>query len=121
MPRLLLALSLALTPTLTLPAADWTQFRGPTAQGHADDARPPTEWSPSRNVAWKLPVPGLGWSSPVVSGGTVFLTTAVPRGDGPKPDYSLRVLRVSQVKAGVIVWDKEVFREEGADAPAIHK
>src|SRR5262245_1335892 len=56
---------------------DWPQFRGPTGQGHSDQRGLPVEWSESKNILWKSPVPGLGWSSPVVAGGRVWLTTAV--------------------------------------------
>src|SRR4051794_23854631 len=52
-----------------LPAAvtaDWPQFRGPTAQGHADKADPPVTWGPKKNVRWRTEVPGSGWSSPVI-------------------------------------------------------
>jgi outer membrane protein assembly factor BamB len=63
-------------------AEDWPQFRGPTGQGHSTERGLPVEWSESRNVKWKVPVGGRGWSSPVVSDGRVWLTTAVHRGDG---------------------------------------
>ena len=58
-------------------AEDWPQFRGPTGQGHSAERGLPLEWSDSRNVIWKTPVPGRGWSSPVVSGGRIWLTTAI--------------------------------------------
>ena len=58
-------------------ASDWPQFRGPTGQGHAADAAVPLEWSETENVTWKTPVPGLGWSSPVVADGRLWLTTAL--------------------------------------------
>ena len=58
-------------------ASDWPQFRGPTGQGHAADAAVPLEWSEIENVTWKTPVPGLGWSSPVVADGRLWLTTAL--------------------------------------------
>jgi outer membrane protein assembly factor BamB len=120
MPRLLLLSSLTLTLALTPSAADWPQFRGPTQQGHADaGADPPTEWGPGKNVAWRTEVPGQGWSSPVVAGGRVFLTTAVPRGDGPRPDQSLRAVALDAA-SGKVVWDVEVFRQDGASAPPIH-
>jgi outer membrane protein assembly factor BamB len=62
---------------LTLHAADWPAFRGPTGQGHATEQGLALGWNEDRNIVWKSPVPGLGWSSPVVSGGRVWLTTAV--------------------------------------------
>ena len=69
-------------------AEDWPQFRGPTGQGHSTERDVPLEWSESRNVRWKTPVPGRGWSSPVVSAGRVWLTTAVTERGGA----SLRAL-----------------------------
>jgi outer membrane protein assembly factor BamB len=57
-------------------AEDWPAFRGPTGQGHSSEQNLPLEWSESRHVIWKAPVPGRGWSSPVVAGGRVWLTTA---------------------------------------------
>ena len=60
-----------------LPAEDWPAFRGPTGQGHSAERGVPFEWSESRNVAWKTPIPGLGWSSPVVAGGRVWVTTSI--------------------------------------------
>ena len=49
-------------------AEDWPAFRGPTGQGHSTERGLPLEWGESRNVRWTTPVPGLGWSSPVVAG-----------------------------------------------------
>lgn len=56
----------------------WPSFRGPQASGIGDGQRPPVTWDAlgSRNVAWKVPLPGLGHSSPVVWGDRVFVTTA---------------------------------------------
>lgn len=101
-----------------LPAADWNQFRGPEQNGHSK-ANLPVEWSPTKNVAWKVPVPGKGWSSPVVQNGLIYLTTAVPRGDGPKADQSLRVLALDGTNGGTI-WDREVRMQIGSKAPNIH-
>jgi outer membrane protein assembly factor BamB len=63
-------------------AQDWPEFRGPTGQGHSTEQGLPAEWSESRNVVWKSPVPGSGWSSPVIADGRVWLTTAVDDGGG---------------------------------------
>ena len=48
---------------------DWPQFRGPGGQGHSTEHGLPVEWSETKNIAWKVPVPGRGWSSPVVAAG----------------------------------------------------
>lgn len=60
--------------------ANWPQFRGPGALGVADGSGFPDRWSTKENVAWKKEIPGRGWSSPVVWGDRVFLTTAVSEG-----------------------------------------
>jgi hypothetical protein len=89
-------------------AEDWPQFRGPTGQGHSIELGLPLEWSESQNVVWKTPVPGLGWSSPVVSGGRVWLTTAVENPDEPA---SLRVLAFD-AQTGQEVLNLELFSIE---------
>ena len=65
----------------------WPQFRGPDGQGHSSERGVPLEWSETRNIAWKTPIPGLGWSSPVVANGKVWITTAIEQ-----RGISLRVL-----------------------------
>ena len=65
------------------PAADdryWPQWRGPRSTGVAPAGDPPTEWSETRNVCWKVPVPGDGSASPVIWGERLFLLAAVPAG-----------------------------------------
>src|SRR5687768_6884052 len=60
-----------------LAADEWPQFRGSLAGVAADDPALPDTWSTTRNVAWKADIPGIGWSSPVVWGDHVFLTTVI--------------------------------------------
>ena len=84
-------------------AEDWPQFRGPTGQGHSAERGLPLEWAEGRNVIWKSRVPGRGWSSPVVSGGRVWVTTATEdRG------ASLRLLAFD-VETGRQALDVEAF------------
>jgi outer membrane protein assembly factor BamB len=59
---------------------NWSSYRGPTDQGHANSANLPTHWSESENVAWKIKIPGKGRSTPVVWGDRVWLTTATEDG-----------------------------------------
>jgi len=94
-----------------LPAEDWPQFRGPDGQGHSGERSLPLEWSETRNVRWKVPVPGSGWSSPVVANGRVWLTTAteVPAERGKRPGLSLRALAFD-VDSGRALLDVELFR-----------
>jgi len=57
-------------------ASDWPQFRGPNGDGHADKNKVPITWSETNNVKWKTAIHGRGWSSPVVWGKQIWLTTA---------------------------------------------
>jgi outer membrane protein assembly factor BamB len=56
---------------------DWPQFRGPDGQGHAPAGHIPANWSETDKVVWKTAIPGRGWSSPVISDGVCWMTTAV--------------------------------------------
>lgn len=84
-------------------ADEWPQFRGPDGQGHAPQAEPPLEWSDTSNVVWKTPIPGLGWSSPVVGGSQIWLTTA------HEPSRTLRAICLDR-GTGRVLHDVEVFR-----------
>lgn len=59
---------------------DWTHFRGTNMDGHAQVESAPIEWSATENVVWKMPVKGLGWSSPVVFNNQIWLTSAAKDG-----------------------------------------
>src|SRR6516164_702826 len=56
---------------------DWTQFRGPDNSGVSPDSQAPSQWSDTTNLAWSQKIPGYGWSSPIVVGDKIFVTTAV--------------------------------------------
>jgi outer membrane protein assembly factor BamB len=82
----LLTGSLFAAIVVTTARADWPEFRGPYGNGFvaADDQREaiglPTTWSETENVRWKTQIPFLGWSTPVVMGGQIWLTTATDDG-----------------------------------------
>jgi outer membrane protein assembly factor BamB len=63
----------------------WPRFRGPHAGVISDDPNLPEEWNETKNVAWKVSVPGLGWSSPIVWDDHVFVTSAISAGIEPAP------------------------------------
>jgi outer membrane protein assembly factor BamB len=69
-------------------AENWNQFRGAHA-GIVGDAELPTEWAADKHVVWKVLVPGVGWSQPVVWGERIFITTAEATNQ-PKPDPNNR-------------------------------
>ena len=101
--RSVLPIALALLlPTAVAGAGDWTEFRGPGQQGHSDELGLPLTWSPTEHVVWKTDIPGLGWSSPAIAGGKIWLTTGVDDG------RSLRVLRLD-AGSGAAEQSIEVF------------
>lgn len=104
--RTIFILALAFT-VFTVHAEDWPQFRGPAGQGHSSERGVPLEWSESRNVMWKVPVEGLGWSSPSVAGGRVWLTTAMEK----QFPVSLRAIALDSA-TGREVLNVEVFTVE---------
>jgi outer membrane protein assembly factor BamB len=105
MPSARLLPVLILWPALAPAGENWPEFRGPTADGHSDSAGVPLTWSETENVAWKTPIHGRGWSSPVVWGAQVWLTTATE--DGRKL-FAVCVDRAT----GEIVHDRQVFDVE---------
>ncbi|MEW4529782.1 PQQ-binding-like beta-propeller repeat protein [Maioricimonas sp. JC845] len=80
----------------------WPQFRGPDGQGHVSSDNIPLEFGESENLTWKTAIPGTGWSSPVVLGDQIWMTTALDDG------HSLRAVCVSR-DDGSILHDVEVF------------
>ncbi len=114
-------------------APEWTQFRGPGARGVAEGANLPERWSAGENVAWKTDLPGRGWSSPIVTGGRVYLTTVVNQGeseepkkglyfggDRGKPPESVHQWKVYclELATGKVLWDQ--LCHEGQPESSIH-
>ena len=133
-PRPLLALAVALLQVISVVAGDSPQFRGADSRGVVEDnPRLPEQWSETENVAWKVAVPGRGWSSPIVWGDKVFVTTVVSEGEteAPKPGlyfggdrpipptaaHQFRVLCLD-FATGKTLWDTEVHH--GAPAGSVH-
>ena len=126
--RLTLALALLLvTPLVTGPASPdtvWPQFRGPAGRATSAIDTLPVSWSTTMNVAWKADVPGRGWSSPIVWGDQVFVTTAVSPGAFKQPspgiygnDYAADLLKSgaseSEMLEKVMARDVELPKESG--------
>jgi len=83
-------------------AENWPWFRGPTRQGISSETNVPTYWSKSSNIVWQLPVEGEGWSSPIIYGNKLFITTATDQG------RNFRLLCVDTIN-GKLLWNKSVF------------
>jgi outer membrane protein assembly factor BamB len=106
----------------------WPQWRGPRATGVSTTADPPTEWSETKNLRWKIEIPGRGSNTPVVWGDRVFLTTAVPvaadLGASHQPRGGIRpavphkfVVMAIDRKTGKVVWEqtaREATPHEGS-------
>ena len=94
--------------------ADWPEFRGPWGDGHASapgDTQPvglPLHWSETNNVKWKTEIPYRGWSTPVVMGGQVWLTTATLEGH----DFFAIGL---DAETGVIRFNEKVFHSDNPE------
>jgi outer membrane protein assembly factor BamB len=118
----LLMLALAIPATA---ADNWPRYRGPGALGVAEDAELPDSWDTSKNVEWKRDIPGRGWSSPIVWGNRVFLTTVAnagktedarkglyfggDRSKASKDVHEWRVLCLD-LATGKIVWNEVVHK-----------
>jgi outer membrane protein assembly factor BamB len=115
-----------LSPLNTLASdANWPQFLGPAARALSSNANLPDRWSATENVAWKTPIPGRGWSSPIAWGDRVFLTTVVgqdgaelpqkglyrggERPDIPSSEYQWKVLCLDLL-SGKVLWERQVHR-----------
>ena len=113
---------------------EWTRFRGSNGNSIANESKHPLQWAEDSNIAWKVKIPGRGWSQPVVAGDKVFVTTAVaeneekpkrsdgglPAGarDATKDDYQWKVLCLS-LKTGKVVWEQTPY--EGKPATPKHR
>ena len=103
-----------------LAAEEWLEFRGPTGQGHSTSTALPLEWSTTKNVLWKTDIPGVGWSSPIVVGKKVYVTSAVSPESETSPDQSLQLICLN-LESGKILWEKEIFHQTKETAQRIHK
>lgn len=111
-----LFVAVVLPPLTAAPAQSsqqyWPHWRGPAATGVAPAADPPTTWSESDNVRWKVEIPGRGSGSPIVWGDRVFLLTAVSEGGRTAEGVPHRFVVMALDRAtGEVVWER-VAREE---------
>ncbi|MEP6663951.1 MAG: PQQ-binding-like beta-propeller repeat protein [Verrucomicrobiota bacterium] len=103
--KIIFLLGFVTAACFTHAGENWPQFRGPTGDGQSDATGLPLRWSESENVKWKTAIPGEGWSSPVVFGEQIWMTTAL---DGGK---SLRAIGVDR-NTGKLLRDVEIFPVE---------
>ena len=112
---------------------NWPQFRGADARGVSNNEGLPVKWSATENVAWKTDLPGRGWSSPIVWGNRVFVTSVVNTGTTEEPKKGLYfggdrpelpdsvhqwIVFCIDLESGEMLWQKQVH--EGKPLTAIH-
>jgi len=128
-----------LSAATTLSAENWPQWRGPGSQGISNESNVPTEWSSTKNVAWKTELPG-GHSSPIVWNDRIFVTAAIEGEAVPgakavahtvdgqtwiHPDsvaadrtHTLKVLAID-ARSGKVLWERTAY--EGTVYDARHR
>jgi outer membrane protein assembly factor BamB len=100
MKRVIAVLSLTIFAS-TLHAEDWPAWRGPRLDGSSVEKNLPLKWSDTENVAWKAEIPGVGHSSPIISGDRVFVTTCLLKDQK-------RLLLCLDRQNGKVLWQREV-------------
>ena len=105
----------------------WPQWRGPFATGVSRSATPPTEWSETKNIRWKVELPGRGSSSPVIWGDRMFVLSAVPIGVDaaashaprgavqPRDRYRFVVFAIDR-RTGKTIWERTAREEQPHEA-----
>ncbi len=113
----------------------WHQWRGPFMTGVSPQGTPPLEWSETKNVTWKVAIPGRGHSTPIIWKDQIFILTAVPESNAPpapkaegeqgsrrgmpsrKTDVKHRfvVMSISR-SSGKVMWQKTVAEEVPQEA-----
>jgi outer membrane protein assembly factor BamB len=94
---------LFITGPSVLKAQNWPQWRGPNGDGTSSETSLPVKWDSVSNVVWKVPVPGNGYSSPVIWKDRLFITTALI-------EKQEKVLLCYDCKTGKLLWQKTVLK-----------
>lgn len=105
---LVLACLFSLIAACAARADNWSHWRGPEGNGVAPTANPPIEWSDTKNVQWKVRIPGQGSGSPVVWDNQVFVVSAVPTnrpGNGQLPNFDFKLFCFDR-QTGDLRWER---------------
>jgi outer membrane protein assembly factor BamB len=112
---------------------NWPQFRGTQSRGISSEINLPSKWSATENIAWKSDIPGRGWSSPIVWGNQIFVTSVINSGtteeakkglyfggERPKPPTTVHQYKVYclDLSTGKIIWER--LAHEGIPETPIH-
>src|SRR5947199_730755 len=102
MGRVVVAITMSLGFVGSVWAENWPCWRGPRLDGSSLEKNLPLKWSETENIAWKTPIPGVGYSSPIVFGDRVFVTTCLLKEEA-------RVLLCLDRRDGRVLWQREVL------------
>lgn len=121
--RTVLTIGLGLLPAClpgSLHAEDWPAFRGPERDGIVRGQSAPLQWSASENISWRTELPGQGWSSPVTSGDSIYLTAAIPSETADASTAYDLCLLIVNCETGELLRTTKIFNQS-PDAPRVHK
>src|SRR2546423_9817344 len=90
-PAVLFGLFAVAAPVGAATDDNWPQWRGPRQDGTAPHADPPVSWDETRNIKWKIKIPGEGSATPIVWENKIFVQTAVPTGKKVEPSTNASV------------------------------
>lgn len=89
----------------SVAAGDWPQFRGPNNSGVSPPSQAPSQWSATKNLAWTQKIPGYGWSSPIVVGDKIIVTTAVSEKQKRPQPFSFSMIGNAKPPDAVYRWE----------------
>src|SRR3569623_1005296 len=99
--RGMLAVVLLIVASATCRAEDWPRWRGPEGNAVSSESPLPVDWGPTTNLAWKAAIPGVGFSSPIVVGDCVFVTSSLENG-------ARRLTHCLDRGDGRLLWTREI-------------
>ncbi|MBK1826378.1 PQQ-like beta-propeller repeat protein [Haloferula rosea] len=112
--KLIQQVGLALGLGFVASAGEWREFHGPLGNGVAESDGP-SSWTAKEGVAWKVAVPGSGWSTPVFADGQLVLTSATKEGS----NTHLEVMAF-RPEDGKLLWRTVALKPTEAEVAAIH-
>lgn len=95
--------SLPATESLAVARFDWPWWRGSARNGIAAGSEAPVSWTKTDNVVWKVPVPGRGHATPIISGQRIFIATA-------DEEQGIQSLLSFSRKSGHLMWNRAIHR-----------
>ncbi len=112
------AAALVAMAAATLSAENWPQWRGPELNGVSGESGLPTKWSPTENIAWKLPMPGRSGSTPIIWGEHIFLNIGTADGTGDLELWALDRSSGKTLWKGPIAGGNHLERKQNMSSPS---